>query len=189
MPSRVLLGLRHLIRGVTTLHAPARENCRSSASVVLPRAYDRLLHSRRPAGRADRYVIRRELGRGGMATVYLAHDLKHERDLAIKVLHPDLGAALGAERFLSEIRTTARLQHPHILPLHDSGDAGMSAASMTRARTMCVCALQSDYGVRLRMGGRITARVAQSVVHIVVMTGRLSRGKFTSACVVVIDGW
>src|SRR5687767_4931028 len=58
-----------------------------------------------------------------MATVYLAHDLKHERDVAIKVLHPDLGAALGAERFLSEIRTTARLQHPHILPLLDSGEA------------------------------------------------------------------
>jgi len=58
-----------------------------------------------------------------MATVYLAHDLKHDRDVAIKVLHPDLGAALGGERFLTEIRTTARLQHPHILPLLDSGDA------------------------------------------------------------------
>src|SRR6478672_742916 len=59
-----------------------------------------------------------------MATVYLAHDIKHDRDVAIKVLHPDLGAALGGERFLSEIRTTARLQHPHILPLLDSGEAG-----------------------------------------------------------------
>ena len=59
-----------------------------------------------------------------MATVYLAHDLKHDRDVAIKVLHPDLGAALGGERFLSEIKTTAKLQHPHILPLLDSGDAG-----------------------------------------------------------------
>ena len=75
---------------------------------------------------ADRYRIERELGRGGMATVFLAHDLKHERDVAIKVLHPDLGAALGADRFLTEIRTTARLQHPHILPLLDSGDAGGS---------------------------------------------------------------
>ncbi len=55
--------------------------------------------------------------------MYLAHDIKHDRDVAIKVLHPDLGAALGGERFLSEIRTTARLQHPHILPLLDSGDA------------------------------------------------------------------
>ena len=58
-----------------------------------------------------------------MATVFLAHDIKHDRDVAIKVLHPDLGAALGGERFLSEIRTTARLQHPHILPLLDSGEA------------------------------------------------------------------
>ena len=72
---------------------------------------------------ADRYRIERELGAGGMATVYLAHDIKHARDVAIKVLHPDLGAALGGERFLTEIRTTARLQHPHILPLLDSGDA------------------------------------------------------------------
>ncbi|MEN9592400.1 MAG: hypothetical protein RJA21_863, partial [Gemmatimonadota bacterium] len=72
---------------------------------------------------ADRYRVIRELGAGGMATVYLAHDLKHDRDVAIKVLHPDLGVALGGERFLSEIRTTARLQHPHILPLLDSGEA------------------------------------------------------------------
>jgi serine/threonine-protein kinase len=72
---------------------------------------------------ADRYRIERELGQGGMATVYLAHDLKHDRDVAIKVLHADLGAVLGSERFLSEIRTTAKLQHPHILPLLDSGEA------------------------------------------------------------------
>ena len=75
------------------------------------------------AALSDRYRIERELGQGGMATVYLAHDIKHDRDVAIKVLHPDLGAALGGDRFLSEIRTTARLQHPHILPLLDSGDA------------------------------------------------------------------
>ena len=79
--------------------------------------------SRLTAALSDRYRLDRELGAGGMATVYLAHDLKHDRDVAIKVLHPDLGAALGGERFLSEIRTTARLQHPHILPLLDSGDA------------------------------------------------------------------
>src|SRR5688572_2145136 len=72
---------------------------------------------------ADRYRVERELGAGGMATVYLAHDIKHDRAVAIKVLHPDLGAALGAERFLTEIKTTAKLQHPHILPLLDSGDA------------------------------------------------------------------
>ena len=81
------------------------------------------MNERLVAALADRYRIERELGQGGMATVYLAHDIKHDRDVAIKVLHPDLGAALGADRFLSEIRTTARLQHPHILPLLDSGDA------------------------------------------------------------------
>ena len=79
--------------------------------------------ARLSAALADRYRIERELGQGGMATVYLAHDLKHDRDVAIKVLRPELGAALGGERFLTEIRTTARLQHPHILPLLDSGEA------------------------------------------------------------------
>jgi len=72
---------------------------------------------------ADRYRIERELGAGGMATVYLAHDLKHDRKVAIKVLKPELAAVLGAERFVVEIKTTAALQHPHILPLFDSGTA------------------------------------------------------------------
>ena len=72
---------------------------------------------------ADRYRLERELGQGGMATVYLAQDLKHDRKVAIKVLRPELAAVIGAERFLSEIKTTANLQHPHILPLHDSGAA------------------------------------------------------------------
>ena len=72
---------------------------------------------------ADRYRIERRLGEGGMATVYLAEDLKHERKVAVKVLRPELAAVLGAERFVQEIKTTANLQHPHILPLHDSGDA------------------------------------------------------------------
>ena len=70
---------------------------------------------------ADRYAITRELGAGGMATVYLAHDLKHDRDVAIKVLRPELAAVIGADRFLAEIKTTANLQHPHILSLFDSG--------------------------------------------------------------------
>ena len=72
---------------------------------------------------ADRYRIERELGQGGMATVYLAHDLKHDRKVALKVLKPELAAVIGAERFVVEIRTTAALQHPHILPLFDSGTA------------------------------------------------------------------
>jgi tRNA A-37 threonylcarbamoyl transferase component Bud32 len=75
------------------------------------------------AALADRYRIERELGQGGMATVYLAQDLKHDRQVAIKVLRPELAAVIGAERFLSEIKTTANLQHPHILPLFDSGAA------------------------------------------------------------------
>ena len=72
---------------------------------------------------ADRYGIERELGRGGMATVYLARDLRHDRHVALKVLHPELAASLGPERFLREIRMAARLQHPHILSVYDSGEA------------------------------------------------------------------
>jgi len=79
--------------------------------------------SRLSAVLADRYRIERELGQGGMATVYLAEDLKHHRKVAIKVLKPELAAALGGERFLREIETTANLRHPHILPLYDSGEA------------------------------------------------------------------
>ena len=81
------------------------------------------LPDRLVAALADRYRIERELGQGGMATVYLAHDLKHDRQVALKVLRPELAAMLGADRFVIEIRTTAALQHPHILPLFDSGTA------------------------------------------------------------------
>ena len=73
---------------------------------------------------AGRYLLGRELGRGGMAHVYLAHDVHHDRDVAIKVLRPELATSLGAERFLREIQIEAKLQHPHILPLHESGSAG-----------------------------------------------------------------
>ena len=72
---------------------------------------------------AGRYRIERHLGEGGMATVYLCDDLKHDRKVALKLLKLELAAVLGAERFLQEIKTTAALQHPHILPLFDSGDA------------------------------------------------------------------
>src|SRR5512140_2372023 len=75
------------------------------------------------AALADRYRIERELGAGGMATVYLAQDLKHDRKVAIKVLRPELAAVIGAERFLAEIKVTANLQHPNLLPLFDSGSA------------------------------------------------------------------
>ena len=76
------------------------------------------------AALADRYRIDRELGQGGMATVYLAHDLRHDRNVALKVLRPDLAASLGPERFLREVKIAANLTHPHILALHDSGEAG-----------------------------------------------------------------
>src|SRR5207244_3117562 len=109
---------------------------RSDKSAPCPRAGERLgravsyavtpvpepLDSLRDA-LADRYTVERELGRGGMATVFLAEDRKHGRRVAIKVLHSELAAALGAERFLREIEIAARLQHPHILPLYDSGSA------------------------------------------------------------------
>src|SRR4051794_2146536 len=82
-----------------------------------------MTHARFAAALEGRYIIDREVGRGGMATVYLARDLRHERRVALKVLDPELGAVLGAERFLSEIRVTANLQHPNLLPLFDSGEA------------------------------------------------------------------
>src|SRR6185437_9930080 len=75
-------------------------------------------------GLSGRYVLERELGRGGMATVWLARDLKHDRPVALKVLHPDLASSLGPERFQREIRLAARLQHPHILTVYDSGESG-----------------------------------------------------------------
>ncbi|MDZ4864811.1 MAG: protein kinase, partial [Gemmatimonadota bacterium] len=76
---------------------------------------------------ADRYRLERELGQGGMATVYLAHDIKHQRSVAIKVLRPELAAVIGAERFLREIKTIATLQHSHILGLIDSGEVNGTA--------------------------------------------------------------
>lgn len=76
-----------------------------------------------PGVLGDRFDVEREIGRGGMATVFLARDRKHDRPVAVKVLRPDIAAGIGSDRFLREIRTAARLQHPHIVPLHDSGEA------------------------------------------------------------------
>src|SRR5256884_4380626 len=101
---------------------PAVRGARDAGgSGVPPPPFDRLR-----AALADRYALERELGRGGMATVYLARDLRHGRPVAIKVLRPEIAATLGPERFLREIELAARLTHPHILPLHDSGQAGGS---------------------------------------------------------------
>jgi len=88
----------------------------------VPDVFDRL-----KTALSDRYAIDREIGSGGMATVYLAEDLKHHRPVAVKVLRPELAAVLGADRFVQEITTTANLQHPHILPLFDSGRTGGQA--------------------------------------------------------------
>jgi serine/threonine-protein kinase len=82
------------------------------------------------AALADRYTVEHEIGVGGMATVYLAHDLKHERQVALKVMRPELSAILGGERFLREVSIAAKLNHPHILALHDSGEA--EAISITK---------------------------------------------------------
>jgi serine/threonine-protein kinase len=107
------------------------------------------------------YRIDRELGAGGMATVYLARDLRHDRDVAIKVLHPDLGAALGAERFLAEIKVTAKLQHPHILPLLDSGVAdGLLYYVMPYVRGETLRA-------RLERGGALPVAAALPLLRIV----------------------
>src|SRR2546430_7074801 len=76
------------------------------------------------AALAGRYTIELELGQGGMATVYLAHDVRHDRRVAVKVLRPELSLELGADRFVREIHLAARLNHPHIMPLFDSGEAG-----------------------------------------------------------------
>jgi len=81
------------------------------------------LHRRLEGALADRYRLEREVGQGGMATVFLAQDPRHERRVAIKLFRPELSAVLGADRFLNEIKVTAHLQHPHILPLYDSGAA------------------------------------------------------------------
>src|SRR3989442_9207857 len=89
------------------------------------------LQGRLQSALGDAYHIERELGRGGMASVYLAEDRKHHRLVAIKVLKPELAAALGPERFLREIETAAQLNHPHILPLHDSGQAGRGPSYRT----------------------------------------------------------
>jgi serine/threonine-protein kinase len=84
----------------------------------MPTAIDRLA-----SAVADRYAVREEIGRGGMAVVYLAEDLKHHRKVALKVLRPELAVDIGSDRFLREIELAAALTHPHILPLHDSGEA------------------------------------------------------------------
>jgi serine/threonine-protein kinase len=120
-------------------------------------------HERLRAALADRYRLERELGQGGMATVYLAHDLKHDRKVAIKVLRPELAAVLGAERFLSEIKTTANLQHPHILPLHDSGEARDAGDPMGRPYLFYVMPFIEGESLRDRLTREKQLPIAEAV--------------------------
>lgn len=124
---------------------------------------------------AGRYVLEHEIGSGGMATVYLARDVRHDRNVAIKVLKPELAAVLGAERFLSEIRVTANLQHPNLLPLFDSGEAGgllfyvmpFVEGETLRARLERERQLPVDEAVRIAvaLAGALGEAHAHGVVH------------------------
>ena len=108
------------------------------------------------------YTIERELGSGGMATVYLAHDKKHDRKVAIKILHAELAAVLGAERFLQEIRVTANLQHPHILGLIDSGVIGDDGGEL-RGRPYYVMPYVEGESLRQRLDKEQQLPVSDSV--------------------------
>jgi len=110
-----------------------------------------------------RYRVERELGVGGMATVYLAHDVRHDRQVALKVLRADLAATLGTERFLREVRITASLNHPHILPLLDSGEVDgllfyvmpYAEAGTLRDRLQRETQLSVESALELRRGRRL----------------------------------
>lgn len=112
---------------------------------------------------SDRYRLERELGAGGMATVYLAQDLKHDRKVAIKVLRPELAVVIGADRFLSEIRTTARLQHPHIVPLFDSGSIGLDGPSAPLSLLFYVMPYLDGESLRQRMSREPALSTEESV--------------------------
>jgi serine/threonine-protein kinase len=124
-------------------------------------------HGRFAAALSDRYRLRHEIGSGGMATVYLADDLKHDREVAVKVLRPELAAAVGPDRFLREIKFTAKLNHPHILPLLDSGEADgflyyvlpyVSGGSLRRR-------LAPDAPLPLDVAIRVARQVADALDH------------------------
>jgi len=119
------------------------------------------------AALADRYELVKEAGRGGMATVYLARDLKHDRDVAIKVLHRDLGASIGPDRFLREIKVAANLQHPNILPLFDSGQAaGLLYYVMPYVEGESLAdQLESEGQLSVEMAVQVTREVAEALDH------------------------
>jgi serine/threonine-protein kinase len=132
----------------------------------MPELLDRL-----QSALADRYRLERELGAGGMATVYLAYDLRHGRPVALKLLKPELAAVIGAERFLAEIRTTANLQHPHILPLFDSGTADsflyyvMPFVDGESLRARLTREKQLPIGEAVRLGGQVASALDYAHRH------------------------
>ena len=158
----------HAAAGDDFLERPAAEAMGVSAAAPTPDA-------RLADALAGRYTIERELARGGMATVYVARDVRHGRRVAIKVLREALSAAVGAERFLGEIRVTASLQHPHILPLFDSGSAGgllwyampLVEGETLRARLAREGRLPVDVAVRLagEIAGALDYAHGRGVVH------------------------
>jgi len=123
------------------------------------------------AALAEHYAIERELGQGGMATVYLGQDLKHDRKVAIKVLHPELSAVIGGERFLAEIKVTANLQHPHILPLFDSGSADgllfyvMPYVQGESLRTKLTREKQLDIEEAVRLASQVASAMPKSATR------------------------
>ena len=119
------------------------------------------------AALADHYAVERKLGEGGMAVVYLARDLKHDRPVAIKILHPDLAASIGADRFLREIQITARLSHPHILPLYESGNAdGFLYYVMPYVEGESLSALmEREKQLSFEEAIRIVREVAEALAH------------------------
>src|SRR5881396_2636440 len=114
---------------------------------------------------SGRYRIEREIGQGGMATVYLAQDLRHQRRVALKVLNPELGAVLGVERFLAEIRVTANLHHPNLLPLFDSGEA--------EGRLFYVMPYVEGESLRARLDRERQLRVEDAIKIAVAVAGAL----------------
>jgi len=124
---------------------------------------------------AGRYLVEREIGAGGMATVYLAHDQKHDRQIALKVLNTGLEGSVNAERFLREIRVAARLTHPNILPLHDSGVDGnrawyaMPYVEGESLRDLLTRERQLSFDVALRLAAEVAGALAHAhargIVH------------------------
>ncbi|HEU4954475.1 MAG TPA: serine/threonine-protein kinase, partial [Gemmatimonadales bacterium] len=112
---------------------------------------------------SDRYRIEREIGAGGMATVFLAQDLRHDRRVALKLLRPELSAVIGAERFLAEIKLTANLQHPHILPLFDSGEVVVDNPEGAQRYLFYVMPFVEGESLRARLNREKQLPVAEAV--------------------------